>query len=62
MTKDELIVKQLLEIENLKELLEDKRQRLEIIGNICRAEDGPLRGNIKKYTPDQKQDFLRLIR
>lgn len=57
MTKDELIAKQQLEIENLKLRVIAMRIAFRNIELICICTNGPLNGNTKGYTSKQMVDF-----
>lgn len=61
MTKDELISKQQLEIEYLKECLHNYRQSLENIRGLIVCIGGPLNDNFYKYTKDQLFLFRKIL-
>lgn len=60
MTKDELIAKQQLEIEELKEILIETEEGLDNIHLLCVSIGGPLNDNCKRYTRRQMEDFFQI--
>ncbi|MCK5609779.1 hypothetical protein KAR91_48355 [Candidatus Pacearchaeota archaeon] len=61
MNKDELIVKQSLELANLKEKLIQYEEAAKSIHNEIFCIDGPLNDNIQQYTKKQMFIFFRII-
>ena len=60
MTKDELIAKQQLEIEELNIICTAQKRALEQINNNLICIGGPLNDNVDLYTPQQKKRFFRI--
>ncbi len=58
MNSDQLIAKQQLEIEDLKERVADQEERLRKIHMACICIGGPLNDNVKQYTRAQMGDFF----
>lgn len=61
MTKDELIAKQQLEIEELKDRLNEMRESMRKINNALFCIGGPLNDNKLGFTHDQKVYLSRHI-
>ena len=60
MTKDELIVKQQLEIEQLREAIVKYESAKDAVYGIIFCIGGPLNDNKLGYTKEQKTDFWRI--
>lgn len=60
MTKDELITKQQLEIEGLKEEVERYRTAYKKVGSIIYCIGGPLNDNYLQYSRKQMQPFFEI--
>ena len=61
MTKDELIAKQQIEIEELKQQSKERKSALKDIVSQCVCIGGPLNDNICGYTPRQIGDFHQIV-
>lgn len=61
MTKNDLIVKQQLEIEELKVVNSERKEALENIVLQCVCIGGPLNDNCGGYTHKQMYDFQRIV-
>lgn len=61
MTKDELIAKQQLELEELKEQVKNKNAGLRDIHLQLISIGGPLNDNMDRYTPKQLLRFQRIL-
>lgn len=62
MTKDELIVKQQLELEELRAELAELKSSIQRANLIMICIGGPLNDNSLKYTKEQMADFFRIQR
>lgn len=60
MSKDELIAKQQLEIEELKSISSTRKEALRKISRLCTCIGGPLNDNKKGYTKEQMLDFWQI--
>jgi hypothetical protein len=62
MTKEELIVKQQLKLEDFRAELKDLKKRINKANSIMTCISGPLNGNRLGYTKEQRADFFSIQR